>query len=95
MAFVLSLISGIYHRIVPSLSLRSVDTTWRRVMDKLAKSGGEVLAVTGDEELLRSLNEANGLLEQVGPAFFGDQSMACSALCVSGMDRHVGLARQL
>ncbi|KIY95597.1 hypothetical protein MNEG_12366 [Monoraphidium neglectum] len=34
-------------------------------MDKLAKGGGDVLAVTGDEELLKTLNEANGLLEQV------------------------------
>lgn len=34
-------------------------------MEKLAKGGGEVLAVTGDEELLKSLNEANALLEQV------------------------------
>lgn len=34
-------------------------------MEKLAKGTGDVLAVTGDEELLKSLREANALLEQV------------------------------
>ena len=34
-------------------------------MDKLAKGTGEALAAAADEELLRTLNEANALLEQV------------------------------
>ena len=43
---------------------RSVDATWREIMDKAVKSP-EVLAVTGDPELLAALLEANQLLEQV------------------------------
>jgi hypothetical protein len=35
-------------------------------MDRLAKSRGEVLAVTADAELVKNLTEANELLEQVG-----------------------------
>uniref|UniRef100_A0A383V949 AAA+ ATPase domain-containing protein n=1 Tax=Tetradesmus obliquus TaxID=3088 RepID=A0A383V949_TETOB len=43
---------------------KAVDATWRRLMEKLAKQS-EVLIVTADEELLKSLREANRLLEQV------------------------------
>jgi len=49
----------------PQTPPRSVDATWRRVMGRLSKSSGEVLAVTNDDELLKNLREANGLLEQV------------------------------
>ncbi|KAF6265404.1 dynein heavy chain 6 [Scenedesmus sp. NREL 46B-D3] len=43
---------------------KAVDATWRRLMEKLAKQS-EVLIVTADEDLLKSLREANRLLEQV------------------------------
>lgn len=43
---------------------KSVDGTWRRTMEKLLKVS-EVLVVCADDELLKSLREANRLLEQV------------------------------
>ena len=44
---------------------KAVDATWRRTMDKMMKNP-EVLTVCSDDELLKSLAEANKLLEQVG-----------------------------
>jgi hypothetical protein len=55
---------------------KSVDATWRRTMEKLAKNC-EVLVVTADEELLKNLREANRLLEQVGRGKVGAAGWAC------------------
>lgn len=43
---------------------KSVDSTWRDVMEKAVKNP-EVLAVTADQELLAALVEANQLLDEV------------------------------
>lgn len=64
---------------------KSVDATWRRTMEKLAKNC-EVLVVTADEELLKNLREANRLLEQVGRAWAEGVLVAIgwhSRLCLS------------
>ena len=43
---------------------RSVDTSWRLTMQRLKKNP-EVITVAADAELLRTLQEANALIEQV------------------------------
>ena len=43
---------------------RAVDTTWRATMAKLAKAS-DALHVCGDAELLRTLQDANALIDQV------------------------------
>jgi hypothetical protein len=46
---------------------QAVDATWRATMVKLLKTS-EVIVVAGDTELLHSLEDANGLLNQVRAA---------------------------
>lgn len=46
---------------------RSVDNTWRATMLKLTKNP-EAISVAADAELLRGLQEANALLDQVSSA---------------------------
>lgn len=43
---------------------KGVDTTWRKIMEKLMKNP-DALTVGSDEELLKNLREANKLLDMV------------------------------